>query len=103
MSAPQKTIESPDGLAGLSLGAASDSAIRGVPEGCQEIPGYILDVFDGSSWITQGGQVTDKWQERGIWQTPDAAAEMMQRCQSPNRHMKRTLALLGAAGVEDER
>lgn len=58
--------------------------IRDVPAGCQEIPGYILDVFDGSAWITQDGQVTDKWQERGVWPTPEAAAEMMKRCLSPN-------------------
>ncbi len=59
-------------------------AIRGVPEGCQEIPGYILDVLNGSAWITQDGQVTDKWKERGIWPTPEAAAEMMERCLSSN-------------------
>lgn len=70
--------------AGLPLGAATGSAIRDVPAGCQEIPGYILEVFDGSAWITQDGQVTDKWQERGVWPTPKAAAEMMQRCLSPN-------------------
>lgn len=55
-----------------------------VPAGCQELPGYILDVFDGSAWITQDGQVTDKWQERGIWPTREAAAEMMHQCLSPN-------------------
>jgi len=65
--------------------AAPCSAIRGVPKGCQEILGYILDVFDGSAWITQDGQVTDKWHERGIWPTPEAAAEMMQRCLSPTK------------------
>ncbi len=67
-----------------ALPASTCSAIRGVPEGCQEIPGYILDVFDGSAWITQDGKVTDKWHERGIWPTPEAAAEAMQRCLSPN-------------------
>jgi hypothetical protein len=67
-----------------SLAAAHGSAIRDVPAGCQEIPGYILDVFDGSAWITQDGRITDKWHERGIWPTPEAAAEMMQRCLSLN-------------------
>ena len=81
MTAPIKKNELPDGLAG--------PAIRDVPAGCQEIPGYILDVFDGSAWITQDGQVTDKWHERGIWPTPDAAAEMMQRCLSPNDRTER--------------
>jgi hypothetical protein len=74
----QTTIVSPGSL------HPAGSAIRDVPEGCQEIPGYILDVLDGSAWITQDGQVTDKWQERGVWPTPEAAAEMMQRCLSPN-------------------
>ena len=69
-----------------TFAAPPGSAIRGVPPGCQEIPGYILDVFDGSAWITQDGKVTDKWHERGIWPTPEAAAEMMQRCLSPNNH-----------------
>jgi hypothetical protein len=89
MTDPLKPNESPDSLAGQSLGAAPCSAIRDVPAGCQEIPGYILDVFDGSAWITQDGQVTDKWQERGIWTTPEAAAEMMQRCLSPNEKGQR--------------
>lgn len=80
---PQETHElARDAMA--SLAGAPGSAIRDVPKGCQEIPGYILAVFDGSAWITQDGQVTDKWQERGIWPTPEAAAEMMQRCLSTN-------------------
>jgi hypothetical protein len=56
-----------------------DYTIRDVPAGCQEIPGYILDVFDGSAWITQDGRVTDNWHERGVWPTPEAAEEMMQQ------------------------
>ena len=52
--------------------------ILGVPPGCQEIPGYILAVFDGKAWITQDGHVTDKWEERGIWPTQAAADEAMQ-------------------------
>ena len=58
------------------------SAMQEVPAGGQKIPGYILDVCDGSAWITPDGQVTDQWQERGIWPTPEAAADMMQRCLS---------------------
>ena len=50
-----------------------DHEICDTPKSCQEIQGYILDVFDGSCWITQDGQVTDKWIERGIWPTPEAA------------------------------
>ena len=54
-------------------------SIRDVPAGCQEIPGFILDVFDGSvcGWITQDGRLTHRWHERGIWPTPEAAAEML--------------------------
>ena len=74
-------VNSPETQSPGSLHPAG-SAIRGVPAGCQEIPGYILDVFDGSAWITQDGRVTDKWHERGVWPTPEAAKEMMHRCLS---------------------
>lgn len=57
--------------------------IRDVPKGCQEITGYILDVFDGSAWVTQDGRITTEWSERGVWPTQEAAAEMMERCLSP--------------------
>lgn len=50
--------------------------------GSHHIQGYILDMFDGSAWITQDGQVTDKWEERGIWPTYEAASEMMKKCLS---------------------
>lgn len=66
-----------------TMSAQNPNAIKPVPEGCMEIPGYILDVFNGSAWITQDGHVTDKWEERGVWPTPEAAAEMMQRCLNP--------------------
>lgn len=42
-----------------------------------------------TTWITQDGQVTDKRHERGVWPTPEAAAEMMQRCLSPNEKADR--------------
>ena len=89
MTTTNKPTETSVGLAVQSLCAAPCSAIRGVPEGCMEIPGYILDVFDGSAWITQDGRVTDKWAERGVWPTPEAAAEMMERCLSPNAGTQR--------------
>jgi len=53
--------------------------IRGVPPGCLPTPGYILDILNGSCWITQAGTVTDKWHERGIWPTPEAAAAARRR------------------------
>lgn len=67
-----------------ALSEAHGSAIRGVPPGCVQAYGYILDVFDGSAWMTQDGRVTDKWQERGVWPTAEAAQEAMHRFLSPN-------------------
>lgn len=52
---------------------------KGVPPGCVEIPGFILDVFDGSAWMTADGKVTDVFAERGIWPTQEEAAEAMKR------------------------
>ena len=37
------------------------------PPGCQEIPGFILKVKDG--WVTQSGQFTTVFSERGVWPT----------------------------------
>jgi hypothetical protein len=53
--------------------------VKEVPTGCLEIPGFIIDVFDGSAWITKDGQITDKWSERGIWPTAAEAEEMRQK------------------------
>jgi hypothetical protein len=50
-----------------------------MPSGAIEAPGYILDVFDGSAWMTEDGRVTDKWSERGVWPTAEAAQEAMNR------------------------
>lgn len=48
------------------------------PEGCQEIPGYIVDLFEGSAWLTKDLQVTKVWSERGVWPTQaEAHAAMM--------------------------
>lgn len=84
MKVERKTHDSTMDSDSQTTSAAPGSSIRGVPEGCQRIPGYILDVFDGSAWITQEGRVTDKWHERGVWPTQEAAAEAMQRFLSPN-------------------
>lgn len=45
----------------------------------QDAGGFIIDVFDGSAWITQDGRVTDKWDERGVWLTQDEASAAMRR------------------------
>lgn len=48
------------------------------PEGCQEIPGFIVDFFDGSAWLTKECQVTTEWDKRGVWATyEEAETEMM--------------------------
>lgn len=66
------------------VAAPTGSAISEVPLGCVEAPGYILDLFDGSAWMTQDGRVTDRWNERGVWPTAESAAEAMRRFLSPN-------------------
>jgi len=44
-----------------------------VPEGCQEIPGVILIVETGKSWLTATGEITEVWHERGVWATEEDA------------------------------
>ena len=41
------------------------------PPGCQEIPGFVLVVNGG--WVTQSGQFTTVFSERGVWPTQEAA------------------------------
>lgn len=53
------------------------------PPGCQEIPGFILDVFDGSAWMRADGTVTDKWAERGVWPTLEDAAAAREKFTAP--------------------
>ena len=45
--------------------------IRPIPEGTTEAPGFIISIFDDSAWLTKDGQVTPKWQERGVWGTEE--------------------------------
>ena len=47
------------------------------PEGCQEIPGFIVDLFEGSAWLTKDLQVTTVWAERGVWATQEEAKKAM--------------------------
>ena len=47
------------------------------PEGCQEIPGYIVELFEGSAWLTLGLGVTTVWSERGVWATQEEAHAAM--------------------------
>ena len=42
--------------------------------------GYVLEIFDGSAWVTQDGKITFDREKRGVWPTAEAAEEMMQRC-----------------------
>lgn len=43
------------------------------PEGCQEIPGVILIVEPGKSWLTATGEITGVWKERGVWASEEDA------------------------------
>jgi len=45
------------------------------PNGCQEIGGYILVITPGKEWLTQTGEPTTDFSQRGIWDTPEAAEE----------------------------
>lgn len=53
--------------------------VRPVPPGCEEAPGYILELFDGEVWLTQSGGVTTEWNTRGVWPTPEAAQAALSR------------------------
>lgn len=58
-----------------------------VPPGCMEAPGYILTLRTGPGWITLDGRMTDKWQERGVWPTPEAADKARQKFLSPEKEI----------------
>jgi len=62
-----------------ALAAGTGSAALGIPSGCHEAPGFILDVFDGSAWVTRSGEITTKWEDRGVWPTVEAAESMMRQ------------------------
>lgn len=49
------------------------------PEGCQEIPGFILPLPCGKRWYTKDGRITIHWRERGVWPTAEAARKAMCR------------------------
>lgn len=56
--------------------------IYGVPEGCMEIPGLILVLVPGESWLTKDGEVTTNFRERGVWDTVEEADAAKERfCQ----------------------
>lgn len=43
------------------------------PEGCMEIPGFILIIKGGDAWFTKTGEVTKNFGERGVWETKEDA------------------------------
>ena len=49
------------------------------PEGCQEIPGFSIDFFEGSAWLTKDGQITNEWSKRGVWSTEEEAREAYEK------------------------
>ena len=57
---------------------------REVPPGCIEIPGIILEIRGGKAWITQDGQITTDWRQRGIWATEAGAIAVLNRVVEPS-------------------
>ena len=52
---------------------------REVPPGCIEVPGIVLELPGGRQWITQAGQITNEWRQRGIWPTAVEAIAVLDR------------------------
>lgn len=52
---------------------------REPPTGCHEIPGFIIDFFKGSAWLTKDGQITNEWSKRGVWATEAEAREAYEK------------------------
>ena len=48
-----------------------------VPKNCMEIPGVILVIEPEKAWLTQDGQVTEVWEERGIWPNEEEALKVV--------------------------
>lgn len=46
--------------------------------------GYYVEVAPGGPWLTRGYAVTDNFEERGIWLTPEQAQEAVEKSLSPN-------------------
>ncbi len=46
------------------------------PAGCMEIPGFIM-IVKGGGWLTKDGKVTENFEERGVWETPEDAEMAM--------------------------
>ena len=49
------------------------------PDGCLEIPGFILVTEEGKSWFTQYGDVTRDFDKRGVWDTAGDADQARNR------------------------
>jgi hypothetical protein len=43
------------------------------PEGCVQMPGFILVVEPETSWLTKDGAVTTVFADRGIWDSQEDA------------------------------
>lgn len=52
--------------------------IKPVPVGHEPAPGYILEVLNGRGWFTQDGFISNRWSERGVWPTPEAAEDALE-------------------------
>ena len=52
---------------------------REVPPGCIEVPGIVLELPGSRQWITQAGQITNEWRQRGVWATDAEAQAVLDR------------------------
>ena len=64
--------------AGCGTGGPQMSA-REVPPGCIEVPGIVLELPGSRQWITQAGQITNEWRQRGVWATDAEAQAVLDR------------------------
>ncbi len=48
-------------------------------EGTPDFRGYCVNLFEGSVWLTQGGEITRNYTERGIWPTFDEAEAALRK------------------------
>ena len=47
------------------------------PPNCTEIPGYILTIIPEELWLTSDGFLTENWDKRGIWPSPEDAKKAL--------------------------
>ena len=48
-------------------------------------PGYCIEMFEGSVWLTKEGKITPNYDERGIWMTLPEAKAALEAANSGNK------------------